>query len=76
MIPFFFRRNKQQPATEHPAYTLGEQLGRWLLRQEKRLADALNAWQSRVCVRLRNAVLLTILGAFATYFIWIFIQTF
>ena len=74
MTNLFFRRNKSQPDTGHPAYAVGERLGRWWLRQEQRVADALSAWQRRVSVRTRNAVLLTIFFAFSLYFICVFFQ--
>jgi hypothetical protein len=67
----FFRRKPVSPDTNHPAYAVGEQLGRWWLRQEQRVADALNAWQGRVSTRQRNVVLLTLFLAFAAYFFWL-----
>ena len=74
MTRLFFRKNKPQPNTHHSAYAVGEQLGRWWLRREQRVADALNAWQGRIGTRLRNAVLLTVFLAFAAYFICVFTQ--
>lgn len=75
MTNFFLRRKKARPPTDHPAYAVGEQLGRWWLRQERRVADGLNAWQSQVSSRTRNAVLLALFVLLATYFIRVFIQT-
>lgn len=67
---------KTQKEEEHPAFQVGEQVGRWFSAVTIKIANYLNSWQHRVGFRLRNILILSILLLLFAWFIWQIINVF
>ena len=65
-----FQKKPPVDLAEHPAHQIGQRLGQWFDGRLRRAADALNVWQHRVGFKHRNRLLLGVLLALLTYFIW------
>jgi|JI7StandDraft_1071085.scaffolds.fasta_scaffold158381_2 uncharacterized ion transporter superfamily protein YfcC len=63
-----FRKTKKEE--EHPAFQVGEQVGKWFSEQTIKIAIYLNSWQYRAGFRVRNVLILTVLLFLFVWFIW------
>jgi hypothetical protein len=63
-----FKKTKKEEA--HPAFQVGEQVGKWLSELTIKIANYLNSWQHRVGFRLRNILIISILLLLLAWFIW------
>jgi hypothetical protein len=61
---------KTQKEEEHPAFQIGEQVGKWFSELTIKIANYLNSWQHRVGFRLRNILIISILLLLLAWFIW------
>jgi len=62
-----FKKTKKEE--EHPAFQVGEQVGKWFSELTIKIANYLNSWQHRVGFLLRNALILSILLLLFAWFI-------
>ncbi|MBB3841888.1 hypothetical protein FHS57_005917 [Runella defluvii] len=67
MLSLFKKVKKEE---EHPAFQVGEQVGKWFSELTIKIANYLNSWQHRVGFRLRNVLILSILLLLFSWFIW------
>lgn len=62
-----FRKIKKEE--EHPAFQVGEQVGKWFSDVTVKIANYLNSWQHRAGFRVRNVLILSILFLLFAWFI-------
>lgn len=67
MLSLFKNTKKEE---EHPAFQVGEQIGKSFSELTIKIANYLNSWQYRVGFRLRNALIVSILFLLLAWFIW------
>lgn len=67
MLSLFKKTKKEE---EHPAFQVGEQIGKSFSELTIKIANYLNNWQHRVGFLLRNILIISILILLFAWFIW------